>query len=244
MRESVEGVREKMIAEQRDEADDNLVSRARAGDQEAFGELVRRHRAKAYGFAFSMTQDIHLADDIVQEALVSAFLRLGSLLEPARFGPWLKRIVRNQAYMRLRRGGLYGKERPLSSYTASSGESDWGSAEAVLYHLSRSVSERRDLGPEDRIVREETLRGLRDMLHCLSPRERKVFEAHFYRQLQPKEIAELFRTTVTNVYNQLSRSRIKLQQEQIRVHIAGYVQNRKALGKPRKRILDEFGKRF
>ncbi|WP_054027666.1 RNA polymerase sigma factor [Bacillus sp. FJAT-28004] len=244
MRESVENVRKKMRAEQSDEADDVLVCRARAGDHVAFGELVHRHRAKAYGFAFSMAQDTYLADDIVQEALVGAFIRLGSLLEPSRFGPWLQRIVRNQAYMRLRRGGPYGKERPLSSYKSSSSESDRGDAEAVLFHLSRSASERQDLSPEERLVRMEMLRGLRDMLHCLSPRERDVFEAHFYRELQPKEIAELFRTTVTNVYNHLFRSRTKLQREHIRVHVAGYVQFRQALGKPQKRILDEFGKRF
>lgn len=244
MRESVGDLREKMRADQSNEGDDVLVCRARAGDQEAFGELVRRHRAKAYGFAYSMSQDTYLADDIVQEALVGAFIRLGSLLEPSRFGSWLQRIVRNQTYMRLRRGGPYGKEQPLSSYKPSTSESSWGDAEAVLFRLTRSVSVRQDLGPEERLVREEMLSGLRDMLHCLSPRERDVFDAYFYRQLQPKEIAELFRMTVTNVNNHLFRSRTKLQREHIRVHIAGYVQFRQALGKPKKRILDEFGKRF
>lgn len=244
MRESVGDVHEKMRAEQSHEADDMLVCRARAGDQAAFGELVRRQRSKAYGFAYSMSQDTYLADDIVQEALVGAFIHLGSLLEPSRFGPWLQRIVRNQTYMRLRRGGPYGKEQPLSSYNSSRSKSNWGEAEAVLFYLTRSVSVRQDLTPEERLVREEMLSGLRGMLHCLSPRERDVFEAYFYRQLQPKEIAELFRMTVTNVNNHLFRSRTKLQRERIRVHIAGYVQFRQALGKPKKRILDEFGKRF
>ncbi|MET3548308.1 RNA polymerase sigma factor (sigma-70 family) [Paenibacillus favisporus] len=244
MRESVGDVHEKMRAGQSNEADDMLVCRAREGDQAAFSELVRRHRAKAYGFAYSMSQDTYLADDIVQEALVGAFIHLSSLVEPSRFGPWLRRIVRNQTYMRLRRGGPYGKEQPLSSYKPSTSESNWGDAEAVLLHLTRSVSVRQDLSPEERLVREEMLRGLRDMLHCLSPRERGVFEAHFYRQLKPKEIAELFGMTVTNVNNHLSRSRTKLQREHIRVHIAGYLQFRQALGKPNKRILDEFGKRF
>lgn len=87
------------------EADRELVERARSGDQEAFSELVRTHRAKAYGWANKITRDAYLAEDIVQDALIRAFLHLGALADTSRFLPWLQTIVRNQAYMKLRRGG-------------------------------------------------------------------------------------------------------------------------------------------
>lgn len=91
-------------AEEQQEQDEILVERAKAGDQEAFGELVRRHRAKVYGYARSYTQEAFLAEDIVQDALIRAFLHLGTLVDSRRFLPWLHRIVRNQAYTRLKKG--------------------------------------------------------------------------------------------------------------------------------------------
>jgi RNA polymerase sigma factor (sigma-70 family) len=87
--------------------DQALVEQARHGDQEAFGELVRRHRAKAFGWAASITRDDFTAEDIVQDALIRAFLHLSKLLDSTRFVPWLQRIVYNQAYTKLRRGGPY-----------------------------------------------------------------------------------------------------------------------------------------
>lgn len=63
------------------------VRRACSGDREAFGELVRLHRARAFGWARSMAGDPHLAEDVVQDALVRAFLQMGSLLDEIRVIP-------------------------------------------------------------------------------------------------------------------------------------------------------------
>lgn len=82
--------------------DSELVIRAQAGEREAFGELVRRHRAKVYGYARAITQESYLAEDIVQDALLRAFLHLSKLVDAERFLPWMQRIVRNQAYTRLK----------------------------------------------------------------------------------------------------------------------------------------------
>lgn len=132
------------------DADRELVERARQGDREAFNELVRSHRAQAYGWANRIARDAHLAEDIVQDALIRAFLHLGSLVDTSRFLPWLQRIIRNQAYMKLRRGGQFGKEQPFAGIAASAAERghlwhdnamDWGDIDRVLFRLSRSAAE-------------------------------------------------------------------------------------------------------
>ncbi|WP_235885407.1 RNA polymerase sigma factor [Paenibacillus cymbidii] len=58
--------------------ENELVERARAGNHEAFDELVRKHRAAALGVANRMVRDIHLAEDVVQDALIRAFMHLGT----------------------------------------------------------------------------------------------------------------------------------------------------------------------
>src|SRR4051794_17419442 len=93
-----------------------LVIRARSGDMDAFAELMRRHRAQAVGWVNSMINDQHMSEDVVQEAMSKAFLHMGSLMDSRRFTPWLYRIVRNQAYLKLRRGGPFAKERPFASF--------------------------------------------------------------------------------------------------------------------------------
>jgi len=229
-----------------------LARQARSGDREAFGELVRLHRAQALGWANTIARDSYMAEDIVQEALIRAFLHLGTLVDTDRFLPWLHRIIRNQAYMKLRRGGPFAKETPLSGIARSGGggaaagasidgdrDTDWTDIDRILFRLSRSTrsDERRDADPVQGLLRSELLDGLRALLHGLGKRERQIFEAHFFRDLSPEEIAERLGTTRANVYNLLSRSRAKVQKERIRVAIRGYVEKRAELGKPRIRIL-------
>lgn len=95
-----------------------LIERAQQGDHDAFGELVRRHRPKAHAWVTGITQDPYLADDIVQDALLKAFIHLGTLVDVERFLPWLHAIVRNQTMMKLRRGGPFSKEQPFTSFGA------------------------------------------------------------------------------------------------------------------------------
>lgn len=226
------------------------VERARTGDHEAFGELVRMHRAKALGLAGAMTKDVYLAEDIVQEALIRAFLHLGTLSDNSRFAAWLQRIVRNQAYMKLRRGGPYGNERPFESFKSGTQEHggsgaadplsvDWCDIDSILFHLAGQAQEasRSSVNPEQCLLRKETLQGIHMLIRCLSKKERDIFEARFFGELPPQEIASLFGTTTAGVYNSLSRSRAKLQKERLRISIGLYVERRAALGLPRKKIL-------
>ncbi len=226
-----------------------LVVRARSGDQEAFGELVRRHRAKALGLAGSLTKDMFLAEDVVQEALIRAFLHLGSLTDADRFMPWLNRIVRNQAYMKLRRGGPFGKEQPFAGFMrqsdsanhagGSTGDVDWGDIDSIIFHLTDATAEnaRSMQDPEACLVRKETLQSIHMLIRCLNKRERGIFEARFFGELPPAEIAALFNTTTANVYNILKRSRVKLEKERVRITIQFYVHKRAEQGMPRRRIL-------
>lgn len=70
-----------------------LVTRAQAGDLEAFGELVRATHKMTYAVALGVLREHGLAQDAAQEAYLRAFRRLGDLHEPSGFSGWLRRIV-------------------------------------------------------------------------------------------------------------------------------------------------------
>lgn len=212
-----------------------LIERAQQGDTEAFGELISLHRSKAKELAEKITRDTHLADDIVQEALIRAFLHLGSLTDTSRFLPWLSRIVRNQANMKLRRGGPNGKERSFTSMAimAPDGkQQNWDDLDSILYHLSYNAAskmvDRQD--PEDSLLRKELLEIIHRLLHCLSPKERSIFKAYFFRQLAPDEIASMFHMTTGSIYTYIYRSRQKLHKEHARQSL-GLIHEKKEIKK-------------
>jgi RNA polymerase sigma factor (sigma-70 family) len=73
--------------------DAELVHLARAGNRDAYGELIRRYQRSIYGLACLMVADRFEAEDLTQEAFLRAWLNLDLLSDPPKFAPWLRRII-------------------------------------------------------------------------------------------------------------------------------------------------------
>lgn len=215
--------------------DNALVQRAQEGEREAFGELVRRHRSRMYGYARAITREPFLAEDIVQDALVKAFLHLGKLVEADKFLPWVHRIVRNQAFTRLKktsaREHAFSQLAPMLSRKGDESR-EWGDLDRILDRLGRTAGDKAEayLSPEEAYTQKETLEILSGIIGCLKPRERRIFESHFFEQLSPQEIAGLFELSSANVYQIISRSRKKVIQERTRITVGSYMRMRKDMG--------------
>jgi RNA polymerase sigma-70 factor (ECF subfamily) len=80
-----------------------LLERHRAGDQDAFGELVRRHRDRLWAVALRTLGDPEEAADAVQDALLSAYRAAAGFRGDAAVTTWLHRIVVNACLDRARR---------------------------------------------------------------------------------------------------------------------------------------------
>ena len=75
--------------------DRELLAAHRAGDTEAFDELVREHRGSLYRHAYKRLLCNESAEDAVQETLVRAYRALPNFSGEYRLGPWLHRIMQN-----------------------------------------------------------------------------------------------------------------------------------------------------
>ena len=96
-----------MTAERSDRtqlADDELVRRVRAGETDAFAELVRRTRRDGYRLARRILRRHEDADDALQDSYVKAFRALDRFEEGRAFGPWFSTIVARTALSALRQG--------------------------------------------------------------------------------------------------------------------------------------------
>ena len=84
--------------------EDPDLGRAREGDREAFGRLVRRHQRRVYAATLHILGNHSDADDATQEAFVRAFRGLATFDGRADFFTWLYRIAINTALNALRGG--------------------------------------------------------------------------------------------------------------------------------------------
>ncbi len=85
------------------EDDQQLVRRAKAGDQRAFEALVRRHRDRAHAVALGVVRHPEDAADVTQEAFIAVLRHLDTFQASAAFTTWLHRITLRKAYDHVRR---------------------------------------------------------------------------------------------------------------------------------------------
>ena len=74
-------------------SDAKLVQRTLAGDREAFGDLVERHRRTVFALAVQRGFQPAEADDVAQEVFLKAFRNLETLQKPSHFARWIYGIA-------------------------------------------------------------------------------------------------------------------------------------------------------
>jgi RNA polymerase sigma-70 factor (ECF subfamily) len=108
-------------------SDAELLRRHVAGDDQAFGELFRRHRDRLWAVALRTVCDPEEAADALQDAMVSAFRRAADFRGESAVTTWLHRIVVNAALDRLRRRAARpalsaGDEQAFEALAGSAGD--------------------------------------------------------------------------------------------------------------------------
>ena len=156
-------------------SDAELVMRTRAGDAAAFGRLVRRHLPAAQAAALAVTGEQADAEDVCQDAFVSALTNLERCNPAEKFRPWLLAIVRNRA-LDLRRRQRVRAAEPLDAAEGGGGEA--GAAAAA-----RS-------SPLIDAERAEARAHLRAALDTLSDVRREVVLLHDLEGWTHREIAQ------------------------------------------------------
>jgi RNA polymerase sigma-70 factor (ECF subfamily) len=122
-----------------------LVRSAQGGSAEAVEELFRRHWPAAHRAAWLVVHDAAAAEDIAQEAFVSALRALDRFDRRRPLGPWLHRIVVNRAID-------WSRARALRPETGADTLPEPASAEVAGELGDDIVAALADLGPEHRAV--------------------------------------------------------------------------------------------
>jgi RNA polymerase sigma-70 factor, ECF subfamily len=93
-------------AELAQKTDQEIVALARAGEEAAYRELIRRYERPLFSLLFRMVRDRELAEDLAQETFVKALNAIESYRPEFKFSSWIFKIANNAAIDHLRRREL------------------------------------------------------------------------------------------------------------------------------------------
>ena len=174
--------------------DAQLIHEALAGKTTAFGQLVQKYQDRLYNTLVHVVGSPEDARDIVQDALVQAFLKLETFRHTSAFYTWLYRIAFNVAATHYRR------KRPAASVEqlreASGEEPIDGRA-----------------GPADRVEQEERCRQVQQAIAALSEEHRAVVVLREIDGCCYDTIAEVLELPIGTVRSRLHRARLQLREE-------------------------------
>jgi len=173
------------------QSDQDLIHLYVGGDEAGLVELLRRYQAKIYTSIYLLVKDEYLAEDIFQDAFIKVIntLRAGKYNEEGKFLPWVTRIAHNLVIDHFRRE----KRAPM----INNGD-DFDIFE-VLGNYDEST--------EDRLVREQTHKDLKALIHMLPDEQKEVLIMRHFGDMSFKEIAEV---TDVSINTALGRMRYAL----------------------------------
>ena len=174
----------------REQTDEMLVLLTLSRDESAFEELVIRHRKAALLIAQDVTRNLYTAEDAVQDAFLTAWQRLDTLREPAKFGPWVCRIARYRAINLAQRYRDYIPFDEVENYLEDPAE------DVSAYYDERLETEL-----------------LRACVEKLSEKIRAVIRLHYFEGLSISEIAEKTRLKEGTVKSRLFAGREQIRKE-------------------------------
>ncbi|NJL94336.1 MAG: sigma-70 family RNA polymerase sigma factor [Anaerolineae bacterium] len=167
---------------------------AQQGDVNAFNHLVLGYQDRVYNLTYRIMNDPASAEDLAQEAFITAFRKLDQF-QGGNFGAWLLRIATNLCYDELRRR----KRRPADSLEDSEVDED---ADARL------VSN--DPPPEAQAERAALASAIEDCFSQLPDEYRLVVILSDVQEYAYEEIASTVNISVGTVKSRISRARARL----------------------------------
>ncbi|SEN88522.1 RNA polymerase subunit sigma-70 [Actinacidiphila rubida] len=197
------------MATERDTTD--LIARARAGDQNAFRDLVQGHSHELEVHCYRILGSLQDAEDALQETLLSAWRHLGEFGQQSSLRTWLYKIATNRCLSMVRadrRRPRIAPPRPAATLPEPSGAGDappWLEPYPDV-RLDRFVDQRP--GPEARYESTEAISlAFVTALQLLPPRQRAALVLRDVLGYHAAEAAEMLGTTREAVNSALKRAR-------------------------------------
>jgi RNA polymerase sigma-70 factor, ECF subfamily len=170
---------------------EDLIARARRGDEEAFRLIFERYTRPIISFIFYMVNQADLAEELAQETFVRAYKSLNTLRDKAKLSTWLFGIAKNIAREAIRERHRERARIELDDRAA----------------LEMQASQPSPVGD---LLDKELSNVVRHALLKLDEDQRLVFTLKVYQQRSYDEIGEITGFSIPKIRNDLHRARIEM----------------------------------
>ena len=182
------------------ESDALAVERTLAGDRDAYRVLVERHSHSVFRLAYRMTGNRHDAEEVVQEAFLRGYQKLGQFAARANFGTWVYRIAANYAIDRMRQ-----RQKEDARREATRAEDADGTENDPVNRVQDEAPT-----PERLTQSLELRKQMEQALAALSEAERTAFVMRHWEGCGIEEIAGVLKSSSSAAKNTVFRAVQKL----------------------------------
>ena len=168
--------------------ENTLIYRTRAGDEEAFADLMRAYYPFVYAIVIGMVNNPHDAEEVVQDTFLSAYRGLTQLEDTTKFKSWLAEIARNcvRQWFRKQRGKTVS-----------------------LDEVSEDMLQTQD-SPDERLIRQEQRELIRRTMETLPQKDRDIARAFYLEGASYNELTSTHGLSDKAISFRLSRARRQL----------------------------------
>ncbi len=179
-------------------SDCELISQYKnEGNNNAFEQLVERHKSKIFTTIFLIVKDHYTAEDLLQETFIKAIrtIKAGRYNEEGKFLPWISRIAHNMAIDHFR------KKKRYPVVIMEDGDSVFNTLEFAEepYEVVQ--------------IKQETYRKLRDLIETLPEAQKEVLKMRHYMQMSFQEIAEATGVSINTALGRMRYALINLRKQ-------------------------------
>lgn len=185
-------------------SDSLLVSHYKNGNEEAFEELVSRHKARVFTTIYLIVKDKYVAEDLLQDAFIKVVktIKTGRYNEEGKFLPWVLRIAHNLAIDYFRRSKRY------PTIVMEDGS-----------HVFNTLDFAED-SVESRQIKQDTNEVLNKLIQELPESQREVLIMRHYMQMSFQDIAESTDVSINTALGRMRYALINLRKKMQKLNIA------------------------
>lgn len=177
-----------------------LVTQTRAGDEDAFADLVKPYMPKIYRLALRIAGNREDAEDISQQALLKAYTHIGQFHGDSRFSTWVTRITINEGLMKMR------KRRNEETHFCDEVVREEGNSAMEKLRAGESYH------PDNMFWKGERKQALRKAINGLRSTSRAVVRMLGLEEKRSKEVAHRLNMSEAAVKAQFMRARYRLRE--------------------------------
>lgn len=178
-------------------SDSQLIALYKNGNEEAFAQLVNKHKSRVYTTIYLIVKDSYIAEDLLQETFIKVIntIKCGKYNEEGKFLPWILRIAHNLAI------DYFRKSKRYPTIVMEDGSNVFNTMEFSEESM------------ESKQIIKDTHERLKALIQELPPSQKEVLVMRHYMEMSFQEIADATKVSINTALGRMRYALINLRKK-------------------------------